>query len=105
MAKYRMKVELVDAWQLTDEMLDAPHPSDLHIEGVLYDPMQRCAFIVRGRSGRSTRVWVGDWIIRGKDGELSKCEVDTFPRHYELVPDPAVPKYDTQAEEVRDGRK
>lgn len=98
MAKYQTKVELVDAWQLTDEMLDASHPSDLHIKGVLYDPMQRCAFIVRCSCGRGIRVWVGDWIMRGEDGELFKCDAGVFPSHYELVTDPAVLKYDTQTE-------
>lgn len=96
MAKYRTKVEFVSALQLTDEALDASYPnSDLHIKGVIYDPIQRCAFIVRGRSGRSTRVWVGDWIIRGAGGELSKCEATDFPGRYEPI---TTAKYDTQAE-------
>ena len=85
MARYRTKVELVDAWQLTDAMIDAPHPSDLHIKGIIYDPPQRCAFIVC----ESTRVWVGDWIIRGENGELFRCAAEDFPGRYEKF---AVPK-------------
>ena len=35
------------AIQLTDAVLDADHPSDLHLRGVVYDPRrgQRCATI------------------------------------------------------------
>jgi hypothetical protein len=87
MARYRTKVELVRAWQLTDEALDASYPSDMHIKGVIYSPVERCAFIRTQRNNIHVHacVHVGDWIIRGEDGELSKCEAADFPGRYELV--------------------
>jgi hypothetical protein len=89
MARYRTKVKLVRAWQLTDEALDASYPSDMHIKSVIYDPIRRCAFIRTQKNNTCVhaRVHVGDWIVRGEDGELSRCAAADFSNRYELVED------------------
>ena len=83
MAKYRKKPVVIEAWQLADEVFDAPHPSDLHIVGVEYDPVLRCAFVdtLEGMM----RANVGDWIIKGIKGELYPCKPDIFEATYEKV--------------------
>lgn len=81
MNKFRKKPVVIEAAQLTDEVLDAPHPSDLHIVGVVYDPAARCAYI-RTLEG-TMRADLGDWIIRGVKNELYPCKPDIFAATYE----------------------
>ena len=83
MAKFKLRTKpvVVDATQITNDTFDAPHPNPDHIVRVVYDPMQRCAFIDT-REGR-TRADLGDWIIRGVTGELSVCKQDVFEATYE----------------------
>lgn len=63
------------AIQLTDAVLDADHPSDLHLRGVVYDPRmgQRCATIPGDydENGCDCPAVIGDWIVPvdAADGE------------------------------------
>jgi len=79
--KYRKKPIVIDAVQVTDATFDAPHPNPEHIVGVVYDPVNRCAFIetLEGKM----RADMGDWIIRGVKGELYTCKPDIFAATYE----------------------
>jgi hypothetical protein len=81
--KYRKKPVVIEAVQLTDEAFDAPHPNVQHVPGVIYDPVQRCAFIAT-REG-TMRADLHDWIICGIAGELYPCKPDIFEVTYELV--------------------
>ena len=81
--KFRKKPIVVEAVQLTDSTFDAPHPNVEHLSGVIYDPIQRCAFIDT-REGRM-RADMGDWIIIGVKGEKYACKPDIFALTYEEV--------------------
>ena len=65
MKRYRAKPVYVEAVQITDAMIDAPHPSDLHVPGTTIDPIARTVKV-----GVATGV-VGYWIVRGDDGWLT----------------------------------
>ena len=92
MADYRKKPVVIQAVQLTDAVLDADHPSDLHMPGVVYDPMRREARI-ETLEGTMTAS-LGDWIIRGVKGEYYPCKPDIFEATYEpaAAPSSTVPK-------------
>lgn len=84
MTKFKLRTKpivIVDATQITDDTFDADHPNPDHIVGVVYDPMQRCAFI-DDHDGQM-RADRGDWIIRGITGELSVCKADVFEETYD----------------------
>mgnify|MGYP001594993001 FL=1 len=83
MMKFRKKPVVIDATQITASIFDAPHPNPDHIQGITYDPVQRCAFIdtLEGRM----RADMGDWIIRGVKNELYPCKPDIFAATYEKV--------------------
>ena len=76
--KYRKKPVVIEAVQVTDATFDAPHPNPEHVVGVYYDPVQRCATL-----GGIMRADLGDWIIRGVQGELYPCKPDIFEATYE----------------------
>jgi hypothetical protein len=79
METYKVRPVYVDAVQITDEMLDAAPPSDLHVPGVMYDPIQRTAHLyVNGAMGV-----VGYWIVRGEDGFLTVWADALFKATYE----------------------
>lgn len=84
--RFRKKPVVIAAIQLTDAVLDATHPSELHFPGVVYDPVNRCAFI-KTLEG-TMRADVGDWIIRGVKGELYPCKPDIFAATYEAEEKP-----------------
>jgi len=79
--KFRKKPVVIDAVQLTDSAFDSAHPNPEHIAGVVYDPLNRCAYIDT-LEGRMTAN-LGDWIIRGVKGELYPCKPDIFEKTYE----------------------
>jgi len=83
MRSFRKKPVVIEAMQLTDEVLDATHPSTLHLPGVIYDPVKREASIetLEGTMIAS----YGDWIIKGLRGELYPCKPDIFQATYEEV--------------------
>lgn len=91
MPQFRKKPVVVEAVKLTDEALDAEHPSELHIPGVGYDPVHREA-LVTTIHGDKLFVHVGEWIITEPDGKHHyPCKPDIFEATYEPVaqPDPA----------------
>ena len=81
MAKFRKKPVVIEAIQITDATFDAPHPNPEHIPGIVYDPQARCALIptLEGTMKGS----IGDWIIRGVNGEFYPCKPDIFEKTYE----------------------
>lgn len=83
MPQYRKKPVVIEAVQLTREVLDAPHPSPLHFVGVTYYPVEGYAVIPTLEG--DMRANLGDWIIRGVKGELYPCKPDIFEATYELV--------------------
>ena len=85
MRKYRKKPVVIEAQQITEECFTCGHPSDLHVPGVVYDPVARTAtcHTLEGDMVGS----VGDWIIRGVKGELYPCRGDIFALTYEEADD------------------
>jgi hypothetical protein len=83
MRKFRKGADVVAAVQITNATFDADHPNPEHITGILYDAIERCAFIERP-NGR-TRANLGDWIVREADGGLYVCNGSTFAATYEPV--------------------
>jgi hypothetical protein len=84
MLKYRLRGAEVEAMQITNEVLDAPHPSDLHVTGLVYDPVNRTVRKVVGVS----RATVGYWIVQDELGGISFWNPDDFKRTYEPVDPP-----------------
>lgn len=84
MSTFRKKPVEIEATQVTDQTFDAPHPNPEHIQGVRYDPVERCAYIDTLEG--TMRADLGDWIIRGIAGELYPCKPDIFAAIYEAVP-------------------
>ena len=83
MGKYRKKPVVIEAWLLTDEAFDCEHLSDVHVAGVVYDPVLR---VVRIKTLEGMMIAnVGDWIIRGVKGELYPCKPEIFDMTYESV--------------------
>jgi hypothetical protein len=81
--KYRKKPVVVEAFQLTDEWFDLPHPNPQHIIGFITNPIERTVTIPTLEGGHLARV--GDWIIRGVKGEYYPCKPDIFEQTYEPV--------------------
>jgi hypothetical protein len=67
--------------QITDKVLDAEHPSDLHVIGVTYDAVKRTAE-VNGRKG-----YIGNWLVQYQDGSLgfAQYETDAEQRAHDLA--------------------
>lgn len=87
MERFRRKSAHVEAMQLTIEVFDAEHPSDLHLNGVVYDPY-RCTARVVGLDDPPL-AGVGDWLVRGENGALSIYTPADFGATYEkATPEP-----------------
>lgn len=81
MSKYRKIPRIIDAVQITPSTFDAPHPNPEHVPGVMYDPVNRCAY-VKTLEGIMTGN-IGDWIITGVEGEKYFCKPSVFAATYE----------------------
>lgn len=87
MTKFYCKRQFpIEAWQLTAEHFDGPHPNPLYIRGVIYNPLLRNA-VVASRSTGAVTAEIGDWIIRDEDGTgsdvLTCCDRNTFEALFE----------------------
>ena len=92
MQKFKEKTGVVDeAVQITDATFDTPHPNPEHIQGVIYDPVNRCvkvplAFVASGKYVSPvgyTTGYRGDWIVRQANGLLYVMPSDVFAATYE----------------------
>jgi hypothetical protein len=81
--KYRKKPIVIEAVQITEEVFSKDHPNHDHVDGVIYDPMLKSAFIDT-LEGRMVGI-LGDWIITGVKGEKYPCKPDIFEATYEKV--------------------
>ena len=79
--KFRKKPVVIDAVQITDATFDAPHPNPEHVRGVVYNPVDRCAYIATLEG--TMRGDLGDWLITGVKGEIYPCKPDIFDATYE----------------------
>lgn len=83
MEKFRKKPVVVEAVQITETTFNAPHPNPEHVIGVIYDPL-KCQVEIPTLEGVMIGN-LGDWIIRGVNGELYPCKPDIFEKTYEKV--------------------
>ena len=58
-----LMVHNVTACRLNDAVFNADHSSEMHLPGVVYDPVGKCAYVQLddGTARTATR---GDWIVR-----------------------------------------
>jgi hypothetical protein len=94
MPKFRKKPVVIEAVQFTEDMalrmlIDAePGPFGLQASGN-YHPANRTvsrAWVSIKTLEGVMKADVGDWIIRGIQGELYPCKPDIFAATYEQVP-------------------
>ncbi len=93
MAKFRSKPKVIEAIQLTGDLAICclcdrkPGPFGLHVSGS-YHPGRRevssAQVFIKTLEG-NMRADIGDWIIRGINGELYPCKPDIFEASYEAV--------------------
>ncbi len=94
MALYRKKPVVVEAFQITRQMIedhlfeDKPMPWGLSKSRATWNTGQRridrCDFEIKTLEGEMRAV-EGDWIIKGVKGELYPCKSDIFEATYEAV--------------------
>jgi hypothetical protein len=93
--KYRTRPVAIEAEQFTEALALAclvdnkPAPFGLGVNGV-YHPGQRkihSAYIIIQTPEGMTRADIGDWIVKGVNGELYVCKPDIFESTYESAPE------------------
>lgn len=80
MQKFVSKPVEIEAVRITEATFDAPHPNPEHVEGVKYCAETREA--VCTTLFGETKAKVGDWLIRGANGEVYPCPHDVFEAKY-----------------------
>jgi hypothetical protein len=92
MPKFIKKPVVVEAFQLTQEMVEShlfdnvPLPGNLIIRSASYNSIDRIARYVSVAIKTSTGfipVDVGDWIVKYDEGERHPCKPDVFEATYE----------------------
>ena len=93
--KYRKKPVIIEAVQLTREVIEAhifdnkPLPDGVIMSRANYNPERRellsASFTIKTLEG-DMKVTEGDWVITGVKGERYPCKPDIFEATYELVP-------------------
>ena len=80
MSKYRKKPIVIEAIQWTGNNLAEIET----FTGTIKYPVERSALLFDTLEG-IMRANVGDWIIKGIQGEFYPCKPDIFEKTYELV--------------------
>lgn len=83
MAKYRKKPVVIDAiqWKINFDELVLTLKIDPHL--LITSPNGQVLFISTLEGLMEAQI--GDWIIRGVNGELYPCKPDIFEKTYESV--------------------
>lgn len=91
MAKYRKKPVIIDAIQWDGKNFDeiANFMQDFHGHKKAYEDAQEGSlktgeYYIRTLEGTMTAN-IGDWIIKGVNGEFYPCKPDVFEKTYESV--------------------
>ena len=90
MSQWRKKPVVVEAVQITADMvLDDCLPEGVSMGAAEYHRGNRTVSMFRGNiktlEGEMT-CGIGDWVIKGIEGELYPCKPDIFAMTYEPVP-------------------
>ena len=94
MAKFRKKQIIVEAYQITDELIRSilfsgvEYPRGLELNSANTNPSERKIYIWSGTvttiHRQKTKVVIGDWIIAEPDGKhFYPCKPDIFTATYE----------------------
>jgi len=92
--KFRKKPVVIEAYQLTKEMIEGLLFDKKELPGVRVSsshlhPSSRViySYVLRidTLEGETYKVDVGDWIIKGVKGEFYPCKPDIFEATYEKV--------------------
>ena len=79
--KFRKKPVIIEAFQLTKEILEHTEKYNLIFKGVF---SQGDYVLIDTLEGQMRGV-IGDWIITGIAGEVYPCKPDIFEASYELI--------------------
>ena len=87
--RYRKKPVVIDAWKwtgkITDELKDiVTKPPFASYVALMPDGTEERTLCIRTLEGEMT-VSIGDYIIRGVNGEYYPCKPDIFEKTYEKV--------------------
>ncbi len=84
--KFRKKPVEVEAWQFTKETKDQVFNNITcnHYPG--FDVMGEPIIIIETLEGKMI-AQIGDWIIKGVNGEFYPCKPDIFEKTYEALED------------------
>lgn len=84
MTKYRKKLVVIDAWQLTKENVEVGIPDWIDLDtvhifdgGVLFVEIVTLEGVMQASEG--------DYIIKGVQGEFYACKPDIFEQTYEVA--------------------
>lgn len=84
MAKYRKKPVVIEAVQFTEENKDKVFNFVRHNCNASRDSANNITMEIHTLEGTMTAE-LGDWIIKGVQGEFYPCKPDIFAATYELV--------------------
>lgn len=79
--KFRKKPVVVNAVQITERWFEGPYEE--HIVGIIINPMTKTCSIPTLEGVMTGNL--GDWIIKGVNGEYYPCKPDIFEKTYEKV--------------------
>lgn len=83
--KFKKKPTIIEAIQVTTETFTGPHPNPEHLVGPTYDPDRRIVHITTHEGIVVAKI--GDWIIKGVEGEIYPCKDSIFKNTYDEVKD------------------
>ena len=86
MTKYRKKPVVVEAWQLTEENIEAGIPDWIDTDQVSIFGGANAFAEIHTLEG-TMQASYGDYIIKGVKGEFYPCKPDIFEQTYEKVED------------------
>lgn len=86
MTKYRKKPVVVEAWQLTEENIEAGIPDWIDTDQVSIFGGANTFAEIHTLEG-TMQASYGDYIIKGVKGEFYPCKPDIFEQTYEEVDD------------------
>lgn len=85
--KYRKKPVEVEAWHFTDEMKDRVYNEVRQYQSNIYASFEektKPCLMIPTLEGEM-RASIGDYIIKGVNGEFYPCKPDIFEKTYEKV--------------------
>lgn len=85
--KYRKKPVVIEAWRYQGSLDDAPEfiKVRLDIKEITIDAISGLSLLLVDTHHGPTECAIGDWLIRGIEGEMYPCKDNIFQATYEAV--------------------